>query len=454
MAGSLPRNKISRRHAVKRAVGAAAGAAATWYLVEPTRFFVRSSRKPVTFWHQLGGIWLEPMNSIVEAFNRSQDRYELNPLLMSDSEADSKMLLSSVGGAPPDVVLTWTQATSEWADSGLLQPLDPFMSPTEMQWLRQSTYPVIRKSGWFKGRLYGIVMGFDLWVCYYRPDHFRAAGLDPDHFPETLEDLVTVGSKLLQVDAGGKVTRLGFMPYGFQTFAPLFGGGFYDEKSGELTLRTPQNLKTLEFLADCRKAIGFDKVEKFEAGLGSDDGVSWAFIQGKHSIIAEGEWRVEQLRKNAPQIEYRTAPTPPPRGGKPRASFSMTNFLIMPKAAREPLGAWEFIKFWAGLANPMAAADYYWKLGWMPLGPEVTKAPVYDAWLKQVPQYRTFLQVAESDNIRITPPVPFELFLMDQVKKTDDGVCRGTVTPEIGLQQLEEAVARERLRRKRLGYAE
>lgn len=449
-----PSHDPSRRKLIKTVVGAAAATATGAFLIEPSQFLKRKTRERVTFWHQLGGEWLGPMNSIIETFNRSQNEYEINPLLISDTEADSKMMLSTVGGLPPDVILIWTQATSEWADSGLLQPLDAFMTPSDMSWYKNDTYPVVRKSGWFKGRLYGIVMGFDLWVCYYRPDHFREAGLDPDHFPETLEELVEVGSKLHKIEPNGNITRMGFMPNGFQTFTPLFGGGFYDEATGELTLNTPENLRCLTFLAECRKRLGFDKVIGFEAGLSTDDGASWPFIKGNFSIIAEGEWRVEQLRQYGPQVEYRTIPTPPPKGGKQKASFSMTNFLVMPKGARQPRGAWEFIKFWAGFGNPAAAAPYYPVLGWMPLAPAVAVAPVYQEWLGKVPQYRSFLDVAASNNIRITPPVPFQLYLMDQVKKTDDAVSRGTMTPELALERLEHDVAHERARRRKLGYAE
>lgn len=444
----------SRRRIIKTAIGVAAAVSAGAFIVQPAQFFVHKSRTPVRFWHQLGGAWLHPMESIIEAFNRSQDIYEIDPLLMSDSEADSKLMLSTVGGDPPDVILIWTQATSAWAESGLLQPLDPFITPAEMARFKNTAYPVVRKSGWYKGRLYGVVEGFDLWVCYYRTDHFREAGLNPDQFPETLEDLVVLAAKLDKFDADGNVTRMGFLPSNFQTFAPLFNGGFYDEATGNLTLNTPENLRTLQFLANTRKRFGFDKVVRFESGLASDDGASWPFIHGNYSIMAEGEWRVEQLRKYAPHIEYQTVPVPPPRGGKKKASFSMTNFLVMPKGARQPKGGWEFIRFWSGLGDPEKAAGYYPILGWMPLSPLTTNAPIYQQWLKEVPQYRTYLDVAASDNIRITPPVPYQLFLMDQVQKANDMVTRGTVTPEQALVQLEREVAHERSRRKELGYAE
>jgi multiple sugar transport system substrate-binding protein len=443
-----------RRSVIKSVVTAAATVAAAGYVFQPASFFVHSRRKKVRFWHELGGIWLPPMMQTLDAFNRSQDEYEMEPLLMSDTEADSKLMLSTVGGDPPDVVLVWSQITSVWAQSGLIQPLDPFITAEEMKRFKDTAYPVVRKSGWYNGHLYGVVEGFDLWVCYYRPDHFRAAGLDPNRFPTTLEELVEVGEKLHKFDSGGEIDRIGFLPKDFQTVAPLFGGGFFDEKTGKLTLNTPENLQALKFLADTRKRFGFDKVVKFESGLASDDGASWSFMHDKYSIIADGEWRVEQLRQYAPEIEYRTATVPPPRGGKPKASFSMTNFLVMPKGAREPKGGWEFIRFWSGLKDPIKAAEFYPIFGWMPLSPLTATAPVYEAWLQKAPQYRTFLDVAASDNICITPPVPYQLYLMDQVQKTNDFVTRGTKTPEEAIVWLETEVSHELQRRKDLGYVD
>ena len=112
-----PDTGISRRKIITTAAGAAAAAGLGTFLVEPARFYFKRSRTRVKYWHQLGGEWLDPMQSIIDAFNRNQNVYEIDPLLISDTEADSKMMLSTVGGLPPDVILIWTQATSEWADS-------------------------------------------------------------------------------------------------------------------------------------------------------------------------------------------------------------------------------------------------------------------------------------------------------------------------------------------------
>src|SRR5215831_9949793 len=96
-------------------------------------------------------------------------------------------------------------------------------------------------------------IGINVWALYYRPDHFREAGLDPDRFPDSLETLVSLSTKLDRKDEHGNLTRAGFLPRDFEMFAPIFGGGFYDWKRGELTLDSPANLRCLDHLLDSRK---------------------------------------------------------------------------------------------------------------------------------------------------------------------------------------------------------
>ena len=451
---SPPEHESSpRREFVKNAVGVAAVAALGGYTaLSGTSRRARKGRTEVRFWHLLSAEWLEPLERMVGRFNESQSRYEVIPLLLTDSEADSKLLLSVAGGDPPDVMLTWTQGTSVWGQAGLLQPLDRFMTEAEKRTFLTEAYPVVRKSGWYRGHLYGITMGFDLFVCYYRADHFREAGLDPDRFPTTLEELAAVGDRLNRFDKAGKITRLGFLPQTFRKYVASFGGGFYDEQTQQVTLNTPENLRALEFLVDARKRLGLQEVIRFESGLASGSGASWPFISGTYSITLDGEWRVEQMRRYAPDLEYRTVPLPPPKGGKSLASFADINYLIIPTGARQPEGAWEFIKFWTGLDNQERAAEFFPWYGWMPLFPKSAHAPVYDRWLQTVPQYRTFLQVAESENIVTTPPVPYQLYLRDRIDRADDLAMRGTLTPRMALEQLEADIAQERVRRRRLGY--
>jgi len=449
-------DRPTRRQFLRRAVGTAAVLGMGKLMTQPDpKMRHYPDRIPVRYWHMLGGQWQAPMERVVQLFNESQTKYEVVPLLLPYEGADSKFMLSVIGDDPPDVMLQWTQAISTWANAGIIQPLDPLMTPAEKAHFLKTVYPVIRKSGWHNGRLYGLVDGFDFWACYYRPDHFREAGLDPDHFPETLEELTEVGKKLHRFDNAGNIRRIGFLPTGFPQFAPLFRGKFYDYKTGKLTLNTPENLRALTYLVEERKRLGFEKVIRFNSSLASDSGVEWPFITGAFSIVVDGEWRVQQMAQYAPNMEYRTAPIPPPAtGGQRLAGYCGPNYLTIPKGARQVEGAWEFMKFFSGLVLPERAAEFYIWMSWLPLQAASTNAPVYQAFLNRLPQYRTFLQMAASEYIEVVPPVPDQLYLMDRIKRAEDLATRGALTPQQALEQLEADMAKEHQRRKELGYDE
>ncbi len=450
-------SRISRKELIKTTLGVA-GAASLSGCVETFKGFgkPRKGRKTVHFWHLLSGQWQAPTEEMVRRYNESQSKYEVIPLLVPDKSADSKFLLSVAGGDPPDVMLHWTQAMSTWAEGGILTPLDSLMTADEMRRFKTESYPVIAKSGWYKGRLYGITVGFDLWTLFYRVDHFKEAGIDPDpaKFPATLEGVVELGKQLDRKDKSGALTRIGFLPQTLINYVPSFGGWFYDEKQGELTINTPENLRALQFLVDQRKRIGFQEAIRFVSGLSSSAGVDMPFIGGSYSIMMEGEWRVEHLRNFAPDLEYHTVFAPPPKGGRPRASFSSTNFITIPAGAKEVDGAWDFIRWWAGLDDLKGSAEFYPPFGWMPRGEAAVHTPQYQEYLRKAPQYQTFLNLAQSSNIEITPSTTYQLFLMDRITKIDDLAVRGSLSPEQALNQLEADVQQERQRRKDLGYAE
>ena len=438
-----------------------AGIAAIFALPKPAQRHY-PKRIPVRFWHMWTSEWAKVVDDICREFNKSQEKYEVIPLSVPSNAADTKFLLAVAGGDPPDVMAQWNPVIPSWADKKLLVPLDGMMTPRQWKEFQKTAYPVAKKIGIYKGRLYGVTTGTNVWGLYYNPAHLKAAGLDPKHFPTTLEGVMEWGYKLNQFDKKGNLIRMGFMPSWFSEFAPVFGGGFYDWKNGELTLDTPENLRALTFLVDERKKLGFANVVRFESGLrnASSGAGDWPFIGGFYSITLDGMWRVEELRKyneqcrkdGKPEMNYGTAPLPPPAGGAKDAGYADGNFLIIPKGAKQPQGAWEFIKFWSGLEKPERAAKFYTWGGWLPINPQVANAPDYREYVRKNPQFKTFLDLMPSENLQPCPPVAYQVYLMDRIGRADDFATRGTLTPDQAIKTLVKEVNEEIARRKDLGY--
>ena len=411
------------------------------------------AREPVRLWHMWTAEWKTVVEKICDRFNESQTKYEVIPLSVPGEAADSKFLLAVAGGDPPDVMAQWNQVIPKWAESGLIIPLNELMSPEEWDTFQRTAYPAVKKIGIYKDNLYGVTTGLNIWACYCRLDCLRKAGLDPDQFPETLEGLVEWGRKLHKFDANGQLTRIGFLPTWYAMYAPAFGGGFYDWETEKVTLNTPENLRALSYLVDQRRELGFENVVRFESGLTVGVGnAEWPFIGGAYAIIADGQWRVEQLAKFAPELEYATRPIPPPAGGTPRAGWINGNFMIIPKGAKHVQGAWAFIKFWSGLEDPERAAEFYTWGGWLPLSAAIADAPIYREYIRKHPQFQTFLDVLPSENVQPTPPVPYQVYLWDRITRADESAMRGTISPEGALKRLEKEIAQEIAMRRDFGY--
>jgi multiple sugar transport system substrate-binding protein len=165
-------------------------AAVVWFALPAPMERHFPGRVLVRLWHQWTGERQPLIEAIVAAFNKSQERYEVIALAVPGAISDQKLMLAIAGGEPPDVMTQWSPTVGTWAGDGLLQPLEDRLTAEDHRILRRDAYPVVNKAAWCHGHLYGIPTGLNNFACYYRPDLVRAAGLDPDHFPDSLEELV------------------------------------------------------------------------------------------------------------------------------------------------------------------------------------------------------------------------------------------------------------------------
>lgn len=449
--GSRP----SRRTVLKRAAGTVAAAGLTGFVLWPSgaRTERPHDRTTVRYWHRWTAEWKDVVDTIVADFNDSQSRYWVQALSVPWGVADSKFLLGTIGGDPPDLMTHAQVAVATWGGRGLLFPLNQLMTAQEERDYYATAYPVAQKCGVFQGQIFAINTGLDAFALYYLPEQFEESGLDPDDFPETLEDLLVASESLHRRDTRGHLRRLGYVPNNFRNVSELFGGGLWDWDREALTVQSEPNLQALRLIVEKRQQLGFDAIARFNSSLDTASAAGgWPFIVGALSCTYDGQWRVEQIRKFAPDLNYRTVPLPPPVGGVPLAGVGGGPLMVIPDSAREKEGAWEFMKFWSGLEQPERAAEFYTRGGWLPLNPQVANTPIYQAYLRDNPQFRTFVTMMESPHLVANPPVPYQEFVLDQANRAEDFAIRGTWTAEEALRRLERNIDIEVERRRNLGY--
>jgi multiple sugar transport system substrate-binding protein len=406
-------------------------------------------REPVYFWHMWSGEWLPVVENICKRFNASQERYEVIPLQIPADGSETKFLLSAAGGTAPDLVSQWNPILGSWSDRGLIRPIDDLLTPEERTRFQREAYPVIRKHANYRGHIMALIAGVDVQACYYRLDHLREIGRDQNSLPKTLEELSAMAKKLDRWDEQGRLRRVGFLPRYFEQLVPSFGGSF--NRGAEPELGTPPQRKSLGFIVDNFKRLGFDRVTRFNSTLAADTGANAPLIAGNFSVLLDGQWRVKQTAQFAPNLPYCVAPLPPPAGGHPLASYTSANYMVIPKAGRNPKGALAFVKYWIGMDDAEAGAENVVDMGWLPYCDRVADSRAYQAYLHKFPNFAPFVQLMKSPYLEIPPQGPLQSFITDQIQKANDVATRGSQSADQAIDTLVATVKQEQARQRRLG---
>lgn len=312
----------------------------------------------VTYWEKWVSFEGVAMQASVDAFNRSQDKIEVE--YFPTSEIDRKALVAIAGGDPPDVAGLWVQNIATYADAEGLMPLDDFIRRdglTTEAWLARY-YPIFAQICSYRGKIYAGISTPNVLAFHWNKTLFREAGLDPDRPPRTFAELEEYSKKLTKRDPKtGAITQMGFLldepgwwPW---LFAEWFGGVLFDGR--EITCGTdPKVLEMMTWAARDVRDYGVEQVQTFYSGFSGKtlNGQS-AFMNGKVAIMPLGVWFDNYLNQYKPGLDYGVGSWPEKIPGIRDFTMAEADVLTIPRGAKNPNAAWEFIKY-VNSSNPHA----------------------------------------------------------------------------------------------------
>ena len=380
----------------------------------------------VVFWHFWGGQDRAVVDDIVDKFHQSQDRYRVRAIAMPGNNLQAKLFLSVAGGDPPDLVNQDDPVLADWARRGVIEPFSNFAQDQEIEAVRRQLFPAAMKMSTVDGKLWGLCNGLDIRALYYNQTALDQAGLTFPHSTAELDLIAEHFAPPLDVAAGEALPRtVGYLPdtRRWWAWAPVFGGGFYDDQSRRPTVDSHQNRAALKWMSDYRQRYGADNLAAFRQGDQSLPGKTFPLLPigpdedvGRYVVMMDGQWRVRDIaafeakRRQAgmQEILFGVCPLPPPNNGPGRtnAGWVNGNFFVVPRGAKCGTGAWAFAKFWIGLHHPNEAAQWYAEGGWIPVTRGVVDSPVFKKQLAVTPLLVPFVELAQSPNQFPTPVVP------------------------------------------------
>lgn len=381
---------------------------------------VPSDREEVVFWHFWGGKDREVVADVVNRFNQSQDRYWVREIAMPGNNLQAKLFLSTTGGDPPDLVNQDDPILADWAKRGVIQAMDTIANPAEVKEVEEWMFDSARRLSTYDGQLFGVCNGLDIRALYYNKTGLDELGCS---VPRTIEELDRVAEVASPQRVNSKREFFAYLPDSRRLWAwgYVFGGNFYDSKTGQVELDTPEIAAAAEWMQNYSRRYGSENIAAFRTGDQSLPGKVFPLLPigdrqriGRYLMLMDGQWRTRDIRefnrrrreRGEQSIEFGVAPLPSPAGGRENAGWVNGNFFVVPKGARNSEGAWEFIKFWIGFADSKQAAKTCTAGGWIPVSQSVVDTNEFQTFLKEDPLFAQFVELAASPNQYPVPVIP------------------------------------------------
>lgn len=291
----------------------------------------------INLWGRLGD-WKQ---DIVDKYNASQDRIQVNLTLISDDQYVNKVGSGVRSSNGPDILdLDNANASLFGATGTLLDITDRVQALGVDDWTSQGSVEV----GQYDGRTYSVPFITGLSHLLYNKTLYQQAGL-PDRAPTTwaemrsdAEAVAALGGDISGIDLGGACG--GCLSFAVQPMIWASDGTTMTAPGPEQTTTystSPPVAETFEFW----RGMVADGLTN--PGAETEAGATWGqdFMAGKVGIALGGGWLYTALK--ATGAEVGVAPIPGKDGGY--ASFAGGDNVGITATSKNPDAAWEVIQY-------------------------------------------------------------------------------------------------------------
>ena len=311
-----------------------------------------SHANPVTIevWYPYSGTTVQNFLGLFTDFQKSHPGITIKGTFASNDLSSNQKLFAAVSaGLPPDV--TWVDGPecAGWGFRGILQPIDKYM---QKDGLKQAdfwppTWKEIQYNGHFWALPYTADPNFGF---YWNKQLFAAKGIK--NAPTTFDEMNRLGQELTVVK-NGNIQQVGLLPwnvYGYAnsmvTWGWVFGGSFFDQATNKVTANDPRIVAALEWMVSFAKKYDITKFASFIAPYGGQSNLQLGqvFALGKLAMQPLGPWEIPNIKQFNPSLPYGITQMPAYKN-LPSSSWVGGWCVGIPKGAKNPDAAWQFIKW-------------------------------------------------------------------------------------------------------------
>ena len=212
------------------------------------------------------------------------------------------------------------------------------------------------------GKTYAVPIKTASYAFFYNNQLFREAGLDHTRPPRTWSEVRELSKKLTRRDERGHLSRVGFISeYGYlpmhgdMSVAVLMawqlGARFLSDDGAKVQLANPEAVRALQWVVDMYNDYDRHEITTFISSFGYAE--QHAFLSDKVAMMCLQNPFIEQIQIYRPDMDYTVCPIPSFEGYS-TASASGSFWVGIPRGAKHPRAAWEFMKFYVHKKTQLA----------------------------------------------------------------------------------------------------
>ena len=295
----------------------------------------KGDNQTITFWNVFTGSDGDILKGIVNNFNSSNKKgIKIEMTIMPNDQFQQKLPAAIATKTAPNMVLFGVEYMASYVKNNSLEDISDFWDTMKVN---KSNYEdnVVTLSQ-VNGKQYGIPMQYNVSYLYWNKGLFKAAGLNPEAPPTTLDELATYAEKLT-VPSKHQYGLL--LPKGtYPQFLWANGGDVDDPSSNKNLLNSDANLKTLEWLQD----LAVNKKVTPKSITGSD--ADTLFQSGQGAMYMSGPWQINGLRSQG--IDFGVTSVPKGSAGAYSPAGGCAFEIPAGTDSAKKAAAYEFMKFW------------------------------------------------------------------------------------------------------------
>ena len=423
------------------------------FAVRPADLSAGGNRIVIRIWYERGGRELVAYERSVRLFEQTHPQIACQMLYVPNDLSNSQKFYTAViGNCAPEVIFVDGPQVAEWAERGLLTPLNELLKEylqdrgLSLDEFEQQFFTPCWRQCVYRDRIWAITFLADPNFCFFwNKDVMRKAiadgeippGLiDPEVPPATLADLDCYNKALTKLDSKGRLVRAGLVPWGVYggansifSWGWAFGGSFYDYEKQKITANHPRVVAALEWMSSYARKYDYRRIAALESSFGVT--AQDPFIASRQVMRLYHLQGLADLDRYASELDYGIAPIPQPAGGEANSSWVGGWTMAIPSTVTDPAkrqAALEYI-LWACASEEgtsMAVRTKRHFPGWK-------VSSFYEDAVKdpRLAQYVNILRQCKHQR----PVMPAQAFFMNELDRAVGRAVRGEMSPAEALEQ-------------------